>query len=196
MFPDAADDIWVSSGAGYVTEFQLTTATGNVHGFLANQFSVVGPTYGITVGPANKVYITAQDTNSTFTILSPTSSSYAVSFTSSANAGGLSTPTGIWLDGGVSSWISNNSPESSGLYAVTQLGPGGGSVSPDGSNGGYQMPTTVLSGGRMSVVDPIGNVWTLNDNLPNSVTQIVGAAVPIYAPYSYGLQNGRFQTIP
>ena len=29
-----------------------------------------------------------------------------------------------------------------------------------------------------------------------SVTQIVGAAVPIYAPYSYGLQNGRFQTIP
>jgi len=196
MFPDAADDIWVSSGAGYVTEFQLTTATGNVHGFLANQFSVVGPTYGITVGPANKVYITAQDNNSTFTILSPTSSSYAVSFTSSANAGGLSTPTGIWLDGGVSSWISNNSPESSGLYAVTQLGPGGGSVSPDGSNGGYQMPTTVLSGGRMSVVDPIGNVWTLNDNLPNSVTQIVGAAVPIYAPYSYGLQNGRFQTIP
>jgi hypothetical protein len=198
MFPDASNNIWVTSGSGYVTEFHETsTAT-----YSATQFSVVGPTYGLTVGSAaagSNVYVTSQDANSTFTILSPVSpgsTTYAVSFTSSANIGGLSSPTGIWLDGGMSSWISNNAPETSGLYAVSEIASNGTSISPTGTNGGYQKPTTVLNGGRTSVVDPIGNVWILNDNLPNSVTQIVGAAVPIYAPYSTGLQNARFQTIP
>jgi len=200
MFPDSVNDIWVSSGAGFVTEFLQTTNTGNVNGYLATQFSTVGPTYGLTVGSAltgNNVYVTSQDINSTFTILSPTSSTYAVSFTSTANTGGTSTPTGIWLDGAMSSWIANNSAESSGLYAVSEIGSDGTSLSPAGTNGGYQKSATVLNGGRTAVVDPIGNVWILNDNLPNSVTQLVGAAVPIYAPYSYGLgPNPRFQTIP
>jgi hypothetical protein len=198
MFPDAVNNIWVSSGAGYVTEFHQTgSAT-----YAAIQYGVVGPTYGLTVGSStggNNVYVTSQDTNSTLTIVSPVtpgSTTYAVSFTSPANAGGLLAPTGISLDGAMNSWVANNSAESSGLYAVSELGSTGNSISPAGTNGGYQKPTTVLSGGRMSVVDPIGNVWILNDNLPNSVTQILGAAVPIYAPYSYGLQNGRFQTIP
>ncbi len=38
IFPDQAGDIWVSSGAGYVTQLQSTTNAGNIHGYQANQY--------------------------------------------------------------------------------------------------------------------------------------------------------------
>jgi hypothetical protein len=44
-----------------------------------------------------------------------------------------------------------------------------------------------------------GDVWvagTGSGTPSNSITEIVGAAVPVYQPYATGLSNGRFQHIP
>ena len=196
MFPDSAADIWVTSGSSFVTELQFTTGQGNVHNFLPVQFNVAGPTYGIIVGPANRIFITSQDAGSTLTILQPSGNSYAIQTTSTGNIGGLNKPTGIWIDGGVNSWVGNNTAETSGLYAASEIATDGTAVSASGTNGGYQKLASAIGAARNTMVDPIGNVWIVNDNLPNSVTELLGAAVPIYAPYSAGITNGRFQSIP
>ena len=196
MFPDSAEDIWISSGSTFVTDLQFTTAQGSNHNYLATQYTVTGPTYGIMTGPSNRIFVTSQDSASTMTILAPSGSGYAVQSTSAGNVGGLNKPTGIWIDGGVNSWIGNNVAETSGMYAVSEIATDGTAISPSGTNGGYQQPTTAINAARNTVVDPIGNIWMVSDNNPNTVTEILGGAVPIYSPYSVGLNNGRFQAIP
>ena len=195
IFPDSANDIWATSGSTFVTEFALQANQSGTN-YAATQYNVVGPTYGIVVGKGNRVYITSQDSNSTVTVLGPPSSGTTFTTlytTSSANTGGLNTPTSIWVDGAQNSWIGNNTAETSGTYSVSELSPTLVAVSPSGTNGGYQ---TTLNAPRTTIVDSIGNVWVLNDGAPNTITQILGAAVPVYAPYSTGIGNGRFQSIP
>lgn len=66
--------------------------------------------------------------------------------------------------------------------------------------GGRQFDNSVLANGTAIIIDMSGNVWVAGNGLAgspsNSVTEIVGAAVPIYQPYSVGLSNGRFQRLP
>ena len=61
--------------------------------------------------------------------------------------------------------------------------------------GGFQKDASYLAGGRSLVIDSSGDVWIGLDG-SNSITEIVGAAVPVYQPYALGLNNGRFETIP
>lgn len=199
IFPDNATDLWVSSGGAYVSQLNPATGGNNfVGGYTTTNWFSQNPSYGIIVGPTNKVYSTAGDPQDNLTILSPQGSGYVTTFTSGANAGGMSNPAGLWLDGAQNSWIANNSPETStGLYGLAVIAQDGTSLSSDGkANGGYQKASTLFNAVRAVLIDQVGNVWVTNDNNPNSITEVVGAAVPMYGPYSTGLQNGRFQTIP
>ncbi len=200
LFPDTAGDIWVTSGAGYVSQVFTTTNVPNLNGYQTTPFTVPSPSYGVIVGPSNRVFVISQDPSASLTVLAPTNSGYAVQagFPTATNTAGLSNPTGIWLDGAVNSWVGNNAAESStGLYAVSVVGADGSPISTSGNtNGGYQKSVAYLNAPRGMLVDQAGNVWITNDNKPNTVTEIIGAAVPVYGPYSTGLQNGRFQTIP
>lgn len=198
LFPDTAGDIWVTSGAGYVSQIVSTTNSGNLNGYQTTAYSVPSPSYGVIVGSSNQVYVTSQDAGSSLTVLAPSNSGYAVQsgFPTPSNTAGLSTPTGIWLDGAQNAWIGDHTAESSGLYAVSVVGVNGSAISASGLNGGYQKASSYLNGVRGMLVDQVGNVWITNDNNPNTITEIVGAAVPILGPYSYALQQSRFQTIP
>jgi hypothetical protein len=205
IFPDTAQDLWVTSGAGFVTQVQSTTGGQNFipvgsggGGYASIQYSIVSPTYGVVVGPNNRVYVTSADPAATLTILTPTGTTFNVTSTTNANTGGLSNPQGLWIDGAQNSWVANNGKQSSNnLYSLSVLAVDGTAVSNSGSvNGGYQKSTTYLNAPRQVVVDGGGNVWVTNDNNANSVTQIVGAGVPIYEPYSAGLTNGLFMTNP
>lgn len=51
-----------------------------------------------------------------------------------------------------------------------------------------------LNGGNAIAIDFSGNVWMAGSG--NSVTELVGAGVPVYQPFSLGYTNGRFQQIP
>ena len=163
-------------------------------GYTSTQYSVVSPTYGVVVGPTNRIYVSSADPGATLTVLSPSGSSYAVTATSSANSGGLSNPQGIWTDGAQNSWVANNTSQSgNSAYSIAELATDGTPVSASGNaNGGYQKANTFFNKPRQTVVDPGGNVWVTNDGNANSITEVVGAAVPVYEPYSSGLMNGSF----
>ncbi len=200
LFPDAAGDVWVTSGSSYVTEVSAATGGTLINGFASTQYTVPSPSYGIIVGPQNRIFVTSQNPSASMTVLAPTgTTSYGVAtgFPTATNAGGLSNPAGIWLDGGLNSWIANNGIESStGYYGLSEITVTGTAISASGAGGGLQKTGGYLNAGRAILVDAAGNVWTSNDNNGTSITEVVGAAVPIYGPFSSGLQNGRFQAIP
>ena len=199
IFPDSANDLWVTSGSNFVTELVNTPTGSGGHNYVSSQIAVTGPTYGLIVGPGNRIYITSQDSNSTETILSPntvgTTTTFSVLYTTAAaNTGGLNKPTQLWIDGAQNSWVGNFNPDSNAPWALSVLSPTLTAISPSGTSGGYQ--STTIAAPRTTVVDSIGNVWVVGDNSPNLITSFLGAAVPIMAPYPYGIQASRFQTIP
>lgn len=201
IFPDNAGDVWVTSGAGYVTQVAAATGGTNfLNGYTSTQYSVPSPSYGLVVGPQNRIYVTSQDPAATITVLAPSGSTYAVQpgFPTSSNVGGLSNPAGTFIDGGQTTYAANNAPNTSnGSYGLSVVALDGTAISASGNaNGSYQKNVTYFNAMRGIVVDSGGNVWVTNDNNPNSITEVIGAGTPIYAPYSTGLQNGRFQGRP
>jgi hypothetical protein len=202
MFPDKSGDLFVTSGAGYVTELNPAPGgTNYLNGYTSTQINgIPSPTFGVVVGPLNRVYITSQDPGASLTVLAPSGSSYIIQpgFPTTTNVGGLSNPAGIWIDGQQTTYVANNLPETgTGLYALSVVDINGKAVSASGnSTGGYQKSLVYFNAMRNTVVDSSGNVWVTNENNPSSITEVIGLGVQIYAPYSVGLQNGRFQTQP
>ena len=198
IFPDTANGEWVTSGSTMVT--RVAKATGGsqfLNGYNSTPYNVTGPTYGVTVGPSNRVIVTAQDSSSTISVLVPSGAGYAAApgFPTSANAGGLMTPTYPALDGGINIWTGNSVAEGSGNYALSLFAIDGTALTTSGSTGGYQKNTTYFNSLRHTTIDSGGNVWVTSDNL-DSIVELVGSAVPVYQPYASGLQQNRFQQIP
>ncbi len=204
IFPDKFGDVWVATGTGNVVQVTSGSSAGAgqsfLNGYVSTPFTVPSPSANVNVTASGSVYVISQDANSTLTALQPSSGSYAIQsgFPTAANTGGLNNPVGLYLDGASSAWVVNGTADStSGLYSVGVVSAVGTAIAPSGaSNGGYQKSAAYLNGGGNTIVDSSGNVWLTNLHNTNGLTQIVGAAVPVYQPYSTGIQNGRFQTIP
>lgn len=201
-----AGAIWASSGSTFVSRIApASTGLNLLNGYSTVPFTTNGPTYGISTDAyngattSNNIYISSQSSSNSVTKLNGSGTSYAAvsGWPTSAGTAGVNNPTAMVLDGIQNSWVANNATNSvSGLVGVSELTSGPVSLSPDGTTaGGFQKSSTFLGPGRSIVVDQSGNVWVGSDNA-SSITEIVGAGVPLYQPYSLGLQNGRFQTIP
>lgn len=185
-------NIWVSSGSGYVSRVSPGTSGPNtLNGFSTTTFSIGHDAYGLAVTSGNDVVVSSQGTDNYLTYLSQTGG-YAASWTTAAGFAGINTPTGISLDGRGNIWVPNNT-NVSGLGSVSEVSAAGNALSP--ATTGFAKSTSFLSAGRASAVDQVGNVWVVGDGA-NSVTEIVGAGVPVYQPFAAGLANGRFQAIP
>ncbi len=200
IFPDNAGDLFVTSGAGYVTELSTTTATSATNGYVSTQIGgIPSPTVGVVVGTNNRVYITSADPGASLSVLAPNTSGmgYSLLFSTAANTGGLSNPQGVFIDGGQTSYAANLTANSStGLYALSAVDTYGVEVSASGnSNGGYQKSLQYFNQMHAIAVDQSGNIWVTNVGNGTAVTEVVGAGVMIYQGYAAGLQNGRFQTI-
>ncbi len=197
-FPDSAGDIWVASGSNFITEVTLT-AGGTTNGYNSNNFTVASPARGIVVGPTNTVYALSGDPADTITAFTPSGTTFVPKsgFPVAANLGGMTNPTSIYLDGAQTSWVDNGGQETStSQFALSAIGTDGVGISPSGtSNGGYQKSNLYFNALRNVVIDLGGNLWITNDNL-NGITEVVGGAVPIYQPYSFGITQNRFQTVP
>jgi hypothetical protein len=102
---------------------------------------------------------------------------------------GLSAPAAVATDGAQNVWTINNSAGANSLFAS---GAGLQTISPAT---GFQKSATYLGSGRSLVIDQSGNVWIGLDGA-DSVTQVVGAAVPVWQPYANGLLVNHFQVIP
>ncbi len=187
---DAFNRIWASSGttsitatAGsvdatstFLTNFTTTTYT------TANSFGIAS-----TSTQGNGVY-TSSSTDSSITYLAGSNSGFAAATGFPVTGGGLGSPVDIALDGAQNVWAAN---ASGGLSAFSKLGV---ALTP---STGFQKDASFLGPQNALAIDTSGNIWLGLAN-SNTITEIVGGAVPVYQPYSNGLQpvTNRFQTLP
>jgi hypothetical protein len=190
--PATQGNIWATSGAAFVSQVAPSTAVGNTGGFVTNMFSTSGSSYGLTVSKGGNVFVSAMDTNA-ITQLALSGGTYftPTGWPFTATSAGISSPTEIAIDGRLNTWIPNHG-NGAGTGSVSEISSAPNPLSPAT---GFVKSSTYLNSGRALAVDQAGNVWIVGDG-NNFVTEIVGAAVPIYQPYAVGLRNGRFQTIP
>ncbi len=204
--------IWATSGSSFVSSVSPAISGANLlNGYNTVTFNVGSPTYGVVTdifsasSGTNNVYVSSSSSSNFITKLNGSGSSYTVvnGWPTATGAAGLNSPTGLAVDGSISGtsngnlWSANNSANTtSGLFSVSEISAAKASLSPDGNTaGGFQKSTPFLAAGRAIAVDQSGNVWLANDGA-TSVTEIVGAGVPLYQPFAAGLYSGRFLQIP
>jgi hypothetical protein len=185
-------NIWVSSGTTSISQVAPSTAVGNLGGFVTNPFTTSGNSYGLSVSRGG-IFTSAVDTGA-ITELVKSGSTYVTAsgypFTAAASAG-INAPKGLSVDGRSNTWIPN-----SGAPSLSELTVFGANASPLSPSTGFQKAVTYLNASQAVAVDQAGNVWVAGGSVNTFVTEIIGAAVPIYQPYAVGLVNGRFQLIP
>ena len=100
--------------------------------------------------------------------------------------GGLAAPAALALDGSANTWMANNTANS-----VTGFTAAGLSLT---STTGLQKSATYFGGSHGITVDAGGNLWVATGT--STITEIVGAAVPVFKSYAIALQTNRFQQLP
>jgi hypothetical protein len=177
--------VWTTSGDTFVTRTAYDSTS--------TQFTTASPTYGISLtavpsgNTKNFVYVSADGTSNTLSQLTGTGTSYALNPSWPSVAAG--TPASVASDGAQNVWAIDHA--NNALFA---FGAGQQTISP---TTGMLKSATYLGSGRSIIVDQSGNVWIGLDGA-NSITEIVGAAVPVYQPVATALRTGSqyFQAIP
>ena len=187
--------VWTTSGTTYVNRTVLTSPTTGT-GFSSVQVPTADPTYGLSITAVAAIPNVTPTTLRDFLYIGSLGSSSLAQFqgltsylldTPTTPFGGLSAPAAVVSDGAMNVWTINNTTNS-----VVEAGANFQAIS---GTTGFQKSSTYLGSGRSMVIDQAGNVWIGLDGT-NSITEIVGAAVPVYQPYATGLKGGLFQTIP
>ncbi len=188
-------NIFVTSGSTFVSEVSPGTGTGNLNGFLTTQVSTNGNSYGVSIGPANQLFVSANDSGaiSGFNLVAGSYNPIAGFPYTTPGDIGIATPTSISVDGRLNVWIPNHT-NGTGTGSISELGSQGAATGLSPSTG-FQKDASFLNSSRTLVVDQAGNVWIAGDGA-NFITEVVGAGVPIFQPYSLGILKGRFQSIP
>ena len=184
MIVDAAGRIWASSGNTFVTYTQLNSS--NV--YVTTNVPTASMATDITVGAANggvtPLYTVNPGTNAVQS--GSIDSSNLVTQNADFTGGGLANPAALALDGSGNTWMANNTQNS-----VTGFDSAGNSLT---STTGLMKSSTYFGGSHGITVDAGGNLWVATGT--NTITEIVGAAVPVYKSYAIALQTNRFQTLP
>jgi hypothetical protein len=194
LMPDATSaspgavpgNIWVTSNSNFISQLSKSNAPGNMNGWITTPFPTLGNSRGVSVDRANNVFVSAANSISA---LAHTGTTWtpANGFPFSQLTAGISGPGAISVDGRSNIWIPNfGQPSVSEITfaAPTALSPATG----------FEKDPNLFLGNVALAVDQAGNVWTVGIN--SVITEIVGAAVPLYQPYAAGLSNGHFQSIP
>ena len=187
---DSANRIWASSGAGSISATAGSPDPTNTFltNFTTTQYTTAA-SYGIasTSAAGSGVYTSSLGDNS-ITYLSGSGTTFAAAGGFPVTGGGISAPYDIALDGAQNVWTANGG---GGIAAFSKFG---AALTPAT---GFQKDASYLGGQNALVIDSSGNIWLGLTN-SNTITEIVGAAVPVYQPYATGLQpvTNRFQTLP
>jgi hypothetical protein len=197
---DSSPAVWATSGTTSITRTVCTTPN-TATGCSSSATTTVGPTYGIGVSPLiavgtapnthqqNSVYFSAGTSSNSVSLFQGGPTTTYASVTGWPITSGLNNPAAVAVDGAQNVWAINNF---AGADSVVEIGAAKQLLS---GTTGFVKAATYLGSGRSLVIDSSGNVWIGLDGA-NSVTEIVGAAVPVYQPYALGLKEGTFQTIP
>ena len=192
---DSAPSIWTTSGANSVAHTVCTTPD-TATGCTTTTIAPTGPTYGVAASAfytplastlRNSIFVSQDGTSDSVTLYQGIGTTY--NQVTNWPVTGLSNPAAVAADGAQNVWTVNNLNNANSVFEV---GLGQQALSPAA---GFQKTAAFLGSARSLAIDSSGNVWIGLDGA-NSVTEIVGAAVPVVQPFSAGLKGGSFQTIP
>jgi hypothetical protein len=204
LMPDANGVDWASSGTSALQQLSGTSVT---------PYTATANTKSVAVTGSSNVYVSAVTPgNSISYFINGGASGYLLQngWPATAPLAGINQPAAIAVDGASNIWSANaaantnpafaSDPTASPtLYGVSEISLDAVPLSPDTASGAFQKPASFLNGSSNSgiIVDQSGNVWVVGGASANNfITEIVGAGVPIYQPYAFGLYKGRFQSAP
>jgi hypothetical protein len=197
LMPDKSGAVWASSGSTFISRVVAGTAGSPnfLNGYSTSAFNTLGNTYGIGITYGNNIFTSTTDAGGSLSYFTGAGTAYSLAsgWPPPAGTAGLNSPTAVAVDGAQNVWALNAVPDgTSGLFAVSGI-----TVSNNSLTGTTGLQNSSLTAGRALAIDQSGNIWIVGDGSPSTVvTEIVGGAVPTYQPYSSGLANGRFQTVP
>jgi len=179
-----ADNTGTTAGTLYETYPDAVTGTNGYSTYAAGTSGNVQAQ--IAVDASGKVWTTQTTPANTAIVLTPsTPPLVATPAPSATGAGGISTPRGVAIDGAGNAWIPNGV---SGGHNVAELDKNLNSLS---GTGGFVKATIFPNTLRAVTVDPTGNVWIgTNATTVDTISEIVGAAVPVVTPLSAQLAAG------
>jgi len=194
MTIDVAGNIWVpeTTASGNLFENYPDAVTGT-NGYSTSNAGVAGNVQAqIAIDASGKVWTTQTTPANTATVFTPqTPPSAATSTATAAGLGGISTPRGVVIDGAGNAWIPNGV---SGGHNVAELDKNLNSLS---GTTGFVKATVLPNTLRSVTIDPSGNVWIgTNATTVDTISEIVGAAVPVITPLSAQLASGTAATKP
>ena len=181
---DAAGRVWATSESSFVTFTQLNSSSAYVTTSVPTSSGTSDITVGGAVGGNTSVYTVNSATNEVQNLT--VSASNVATPNAAFTGGGLASPAALALDGSANTWMANNTANS-----VTGLTAAGLSLT---STTGLQKSATYFAGSHGITVDAGGNLWVATGT--STITEIVGAAVPVFKSYAIALQTNRFQQIP
>lgn len=184
MIVDAAGRIWASSGSTFVTFTQLNSSNAYVTTNVPTTSLATDITVGAASGGGTQVYTVNPGTNEVQNLT--ITAANVVTPNAAFTGAGLANPAALALDGSANTWMANNT-----MNSVSGFTAGGVSLTDPNA---LQKSGTYFSGSHGITVDAGGNLWVATGT--STITEVVGAAVPVYKSYAIALHTGRFQTIP
>jgi hypothetical protein len=190
MVLDPSGDIFVADNTGTTTGPLYETypdAVTGTNGYSTYNAGTSGNVQAqIAVDASGKVWTTQTTPANTATVLIPaTPPAKATSAATAVGLAGISTPRGVAIDGAGNAWIPNGV---SGGHNVAELDKNLNSLS---GTGGFVKATVFPNTLRAVTIDPTGNVWIgTNATTVDTISEIVGAGVPVVTPLSAQLTAG------
>jgi len=162
---DSSGNVWVANG-GPSTMVKFNNSGAQQGAFTDN--NLLAPV-GVGIDPSNNVFVAANAING----VSGFNSSGSALTNSPASGGGLSSPTGLAVDGAANVWVTNLNTAGTISKVVASSAT---ALSPSTGLGTLNAPAGVA-------VDASGNVWTANSG-DNTISQFVGLGSPTRTPIS------------
>lgn len=149
----------------------------------ATNYSPINDPTGLAVDNSNHIWFSTHGSN---VVVLNNNGTVLATYT----GGGVQYSQGICMDGAGDAWVVNTTFSGNDPGLLSEFSNGGTALT---SSAGYKF-ATMLSPTAIAV-DGSGDVWVTNRG-NSTVSEFIGAAVPVATPLAYGLQLGQLGTRP
>jgi streptogramin lyase len=180
---DGSENVWVTNFL-QTGVTKISTVGGTFTGTAAYYGGGMTETNALAIDGSGNVWV-ANDLGIGSSVTELSSSGSILSGSAGYSGGGLNNPHAIAIDGAGNVWVA-----SFGGNNIVELSNSGSILS---GVGGYQ---DGFSGPDAIAVDGSGDVWMTSGNSSNTVTELVGAGVPVVTPLAVGVKSNMLGTRP